>query len=209
MSQFAIERFFNVGNFDRLGLEKRRSGLGCPEKDPKSVSIGVQPGSADLINITLLLTAVGIDPAQVRLVTFKGGGPARNAVLGGTVDVGLVGAEGFLPLRSRVVPLMLFNDERLADWADVQTITEYAKAKNLTVEWVPGSQRGWVLPAGVGKQNPAIRAKWVDAIEKAMNDPQWIALAKEQQLPNFGMALKSHNSLFSTARKRSLSTLIY
>jgi Uncharacterized protein conserved in bacteria len=103
--------------------------LDALKKDPKSVSIGVQPGSADLINITLLLTAVGIDPAQVRLVTFKGGGPARNAVLGGTVDVGLVGAEGFLPLRSRVVPLMIFNDERLADWADVQTITEYAKAK--------------------------------------------------------------------------------
>jgi tripartite-type tricarboxylate transporter receptor subunit TctC len=158
--------------------------LDALKKDPKSVSIGVQPGSADLINITLLLRAAGIDPTQVRLVTFKGGGPARNAVLGGTVDVGLVGAEGFLPLRSRVVPLMLFNDERLPAWADVQTVTEYAAAKNLNVEWVPGSQRGWVLPAGVGKQNPAIRARWVDAIQKAMNDPQWIAMAKELQLPN-------------------------
>jgi len=158
--------------------------LDALKKNPKSVSIGVQPGSADLINITLLLRAVGIDPAQVRIVTFKGGGPARNAVVGGTVDVGLVGAEGFLPLKSRVVPLMLFNDERLDDWANVPTVIEYAKANKLTVEWVPGSQRGWVLPAEVGKKNPAIRAKWVEALEKATNDPQWIAMAKELKLPN-------------------------
>lgn len=158
--------------------------LDALKKNPKSVSIGVQPGSADLINITLLLRAAGIDPAQVRIVTFKGGGPARNAVVGGTVDVGLVGAEGFLPLKSRVVPLMLFNDERLAEWADVPTVVEYAKANKLTVEWVPGSQRGWVLPAEVGKKNPAIRAKWVEALEKATNDPQWIAMAKELKFPN-------------------------
>lgn len=158
--------------------------LDALKKNPKSVSIGVQPGSADLINITLLLRAAGIDPAQVRIVTFKGGGPARNAVVGGTVDVGLVGAEGFLPLKSRVVPLMLFNDERLSDWADVPTVVEYAKAKKLNVEWVPGSQRGWVLPAEVAKRHPEIRAKWIEAIKNATNDPQWIATAKEQKFPN-------------------------
>jgi putative tricarboxylic transport membrane protein len=155
------------------------------KQNPKSVSIGVQPGSTDLINITLLLRAAGIDPAQVRLVTFKGGGPTRNAVVGGTVDVGLVGAEGFLPLRSRVVPLMLFSDERLPEWADVPNVVEYSKSKKFNnVEWVPGSQRGWVLPAAVAKNNPQARAKWLDAIQKASQDPQWIVTAKEQQFPN-------------------------
>ena len=67
--------------------------LDALKKDPKSVSIGVQPGSADLINVTLLLRAYGIDPKQVRIVTFAGGGPTRNAVIGKTVDVGVVGAE--------------------------------------------------------------------------------------------------------------------
>jgi putative tricarboxylic transport membrane protein len=158
--------------------------IGALKKDPKSVSIGVQPGSTDLINITLLLRAAGIDPTQVRFVTFKGGGPARNAILGGTVDVGLVGAEGFLPLKSRIVPIMLFNNERLADWANVPTVIDYAKANKLNIEWVPGSQRGWVLPAEVGKRNPAIRAKWIEALQKATNDPQWVAMAKELKLPN-------------------------
>ena len=159
--------------------------LAALKADPKSVSIGLQPGSADLINITLLLRAVGIDPTQVRMVTFKGGGPTRNAVVGGTVDVGLVGAEGFLPLRSKIIPLMLFNDEPMSDWENVPIVVEYAKANKIeNLEWVPGSQRGWVLPAEVAKSNPEARKKWIDAIQNAANDPQWIEMAKELQLPN-------------------------
>ncbi len=154
------------------------------KKDPKSVSIGVQPGSADLINITLLLKSAGIDPKQVRIVTFKGGGPTRNAVLGGTVDIGLVGAEGWVALKSRIDPLMIFSDAREPDWKDVPTVEEFGKANKINVEWVPGSQRGWTLSAEVGKKNPAVRAKWIEVIQKAMNDPQWIATANELKYPN-------------------------
>lgn len=154
------------------------------KKDPKSVSIGVQPGSADLINITLLLRAEGINPSQVRIVTFKGGGPTRNAILGRTVDVGLVGAEGFVFLKSRIDPLTIFADERVPEWKEVPVIEEYAKARKLNIDWVPGSQRGWVLAAEVGKRNPQIRARWVDAIKKAMEDPQWLAVASESSYPN-------------------------
>ncbi|MGA1336911.1 MAG: Bug family tripartite tricarboxylate transporter substrate binding protein, partial [Burkholderiaceae bacterium] len=134
------------------------------KKDPKSVSIGVQPGSNDLINIMLLLKGAGVDTSKVRIVTFKGGGPTRNAVLGGTVDIGLVGAEGWIALKSRIDALMVFNDERLPDWKDVPNVEEFAKANKFDVEWVPGSQRGWTLAAEVGKKNPAVRAKWIEVI---------------------------------------------
>jgi putative tricarboxylic transport membrane protein len=154
------------------------------KKDPKSVSIGVQPGSADLINITLMLRANGIDPKDVRIVTFKGGGPTRNAVLGGTVDIGLVGAEGWVALKSRIDALMIFTDERLDDWKDIPTVVEYAKENKVDIEWVPGSQRGWTLSAEVGKQNPQARAKWVDVIQQAMKDPKWIETSNELKYPN-------------------------
>jgi putative tricarboxylic transport membrane protein len=174
------------------------------KQDPKSVSIGVQPGSADLINITLMLKAHGIDPAKVRIVTFKGGGPTRNAVLGGTVDIGLVGAEGWVALTSRIDALMVFTDERLPSWKDTPTVEEYAKANKMTIEWVPGSQRGWTLAAEVGQKNPQVRAKWVDVIQKAMNDPKWIETATELKYPNpwYGpeksqaMYLKGSETLF-------------
>ena len=112
------------------------------KQDPKSVSIGVQPGSNDLINITLLLKGAGIDTKAVRIVNFKGGGPTRNAVVGNTVDIGLVGAEGWVALAPRIKALLNFSDERLDDWKDVPTVEEFAKENKLKVEWVPGSQRG-------------------------------------------------------------------
>lgn len=154
------------------------------KQDPKSVSIGVQPGSNDLINITLLLQGAGIDPKAVRIVNFKGGGPTRNAVVGNTVDIGLVGAEGWVALAPRIKALLNFSDERLDDWKDVPTVEEFAKENKISVDWVPGSQRGWTLATEVGKKNPAVRAKWIDAIQKAVKDPEWQAAAAKQKFPN-------------------------
>jgi tripartite-type tricarboxylate transporter receptor subunit TctC len=154
------------------------------KKDPKSVSIGVQPGSADLINVTLLLNAAGVDTKAVRIVTFKGGGPTRNAVVGKTVDIGLVGAEGWVALKPRINPLMIFSDERDSEFKDTPIIEEFAKENKMAIEWVPGSQRGWTLSAEVGKKNPAVRARWIEAIQKAMQDPQWVVTANELKYPN-------------------------
>jgi tripartite-type tricarboxylate transporter receptor subunit TctC len=79
---------------------------------------------------------------------------------------------------------MIFSDEREPDFKDTPIIEEFAKANKLAIEWVPGSQRGWTLSAEVGKKNPAVRARWIEAIQKAMNDPQWIATANELKYPN-------------------------
>lgn len=191
---------FKVGDFDVLNLpssdysllataadskfKSMQQVLDALKKDPKSVSVGVQPGSNDLINISLLLGAAGIDIKQVRVVTYKGGGPTRNAVVGNTVDIGLVGAEGWIALKGKVAPLLVFNDERLEDWKDIPTVEELAKANKFEVDWVPGSQRGWTLATEVGKQHPEVRAKWIEAIQKAMQDPKWIETAEKLKYPN-------------------------
>jgi tripartite-type tricarboxylate transporter receptor subunit TctC len=153
------------------------------KKDPKSISIGVQPASADLMNLALLLQAEKINIKDVRVVTFTGGGPARNAVLGGTVDVGLVGAEGFVPIKNRIRGLVLFDDQRDPEFADTPQIEEYAKKRSLSIEWVPGSQRGWVLPATLKSKYPDRHAILVKAITDASKDPEFIAAAKAQALP--------------------------
>ena len=153
------------------------------KKDPKSISIGVQPASADLMNLALLLQAEKINIKDVRVVTFTGGGPARNAVLGGTVDVGLVGAEGFVPIKNRIRGLVLFDDQRDSEFADTPHIEEYEKKRNLSLDWVPGSQRGWVLPATLKSKYPDRHAILVKAITDASKDPEFIAAAKAQALP--------------------------
>ncbi len=75
--------------------------------DPTSLSIGVQPASADYANLMLTMQAAGIDPTKLRIVTYDGGGPNRNATAGGQVDVGFVGGEGFLPLKDKIKPLAM------------------------------------------------------------------------------------------------------
>lgn len=153
------------------------------KKDPKSVSVGVQPASADLLNLALLLQAEKINIKDVRVVTFTGGGPARNAVLGGTVDVGLVGAEGFIPVKNRIRGLVLFDDQRDPEFADTVNIEEYAKKRSLSIEWVPGSQRGWAVPTSLKNKYPDRHAILVKAISEASRDPEYIAAAKTQSLP--------------------------
>lgn len=153
------------------------------KKDPKSVSIGVQPASADLMNLTLLLNSFNIDIKNVRVVTFTGGGPARNAVLGGTVDVGLVGAEGFLPIKERIRGLALFDKKRSPDFPNVPSIEELGKKYKFVADYVPGSQRGWALHATMKTKNPKQYAALVKAITQASKDPEFIKIAKGQSLP--------------------------
>lgn len=153
------------------------------KKDPKSVSIGVQPASADLMNLALLLNSYNIDIKNVRVVTFSGGGPARNAVLGGTVDVGLVGAEGFIPIKERIRGLALFDKVRSPDFPNVPSIAELGKKEKFVPEFVPGSQRGWVLHSTMKTKNPTQHAALVKAITQASKDPEFIKVSKAQSLP--------------------------
>jgi tripartite-type tricarboxylate transporter receptor subunit TctC len=158
--------------------------LDALKKDPKSVSFGVQPGSADLMNLSLLLQNAGVDAKEVRIVTFTGGGPTRNAVIGGTVDAGLVGAEGWVALKPKVRSLLVFADDKVENFKEVQTIMEFGKERKIQSDWVPGSQRGWVVPATLKTAFPARRTKLIEALKKAGEDPEWVKLADAQEFPN-------------------------
>lgn len=64
-----------------------------------------------------------------------------------------------------------------------RTLTSTKKKRNLSIEWVPGSQRGWVLPATLKSKYPDRHAILVKAITDASKDPEFIAAAKAQALP--------------------------
>ena len=146
--------------------------------DPSSLSIGVQPASADYANLVLTLRAAGIDPAAVRIVTYDGGGPARNATAGGQVDVGFVGAEGFLPLKDKIKPLAVYAAEAPEWWPDLQTIAE----AGIETDFVEGSQRGWAVATKLKEEQPEVYAKLRDAIERVSKDPAVIEALTKQEL---------------------------
>jgi len=158
--------------------------LDALKKDVKSVSFGVQPGSADLMNLTLMLQNSGIDAKDVRIVTFTGGGPTRNATIGGTVDAGLVGAEGWVALKPKIRSLLVFSEDKVENFTDVPTILDLSKERKVPSDWVPGSQRGWVVPTALRSAFPARRARLIEALKKAGEDPEWVKLADAQEFPN-------------------------
>lgn len=163
--------------------------------DPTSLSIGVQPASADLVNLMILMDANGIPRDGLRIVTFDGGGPARNAVAGGVVDIGLVGGEGFLPLADKVVPLLTYDKVQRDNWGG-KLVTDVSGPE---ARFVFGSQRGWGVHGTLPTENPDVYAKILTAIEETSKDPKVIEALTSQQLATTWYGPEESNAQLATA----------
>jgi putative tricarboxylic transport membrane protein len=153
------------------------------KEDAGSLSVGLQPASADLVNFSILCEANDIDMEAVRMVTYDGGGPARNAVAGGVVDIGLVGGEGFLPLSEQIRPLLTFDTRQRDNWEDAS--------------FVVGSQRGFGLHASMQESNPEAFRILVEAIETASKNPAAIEALTTQQLATDWYGPEESNQMLS------------
>ncbi|MGG5889587.1 Bug family tripartite tricarboxylate transporter substrate binding protein [Falsiroseomonas sp. HC035] len=169
------------------------------KRDPRSLSIGVQPASADLINMALFLQAHGIDRSRVRVVTYDGGGPARTATAGGHVDIGFVGGEGFLPIKDRIRPLLLFSDEKSTDYPDAPLLTDHARAAGFEPQSVDGSQRGFVVLKRFVEAQPDRYRILLRAIEAATKDPECVASLTNQQLATTWYGPEASNRAYLTS----------
>jgi putative tricarboxylic transport membrane protein len=189
---------FTVEDFRMLNLPSRDYTLGATaagsqiesweqvidslKSDPTSVSLGVQPGSADFLNLMLVIDAEDIDREALRIVTYDGGGPARTAAAGGHVDVSFVGAEGFLPLADQIRPLIVFSDDPFPGFDDTETIAQYAADKGIEAQSVPGSMRGWVVSRQLMEEHPDRYEAILGAVEQASTREDSIAALEGQQL---------------------------
>ena len=160
--------------------------------DPGSLSIGVQPASADYANLVLTMQAADIDVEKLRIVTYDGGGPNRNATAGGQVDVGFVGGEGFLPLKEKITPLALFSAEKVDWFPDAPLITD----SGLQTDFVEGSQRGWAVSTALVNEQPEIYKVLEDAVSKASQDSEAVAALQKQQLSTTWFGPEASNKAF-------------
>lgn len=165
-------------------------------RDPRSLSVGIQPASADLVNLALLMQASGIDRSRMRIVTYDGGGPARTATMGGHVDIGLVGGEGFLPVTDRIRPLLVFAEEKVEGFEEARLITDYAKADGFAPEFVDGSQRGFVVTRRFRERAPERYRFLEQVIERTTKDPECLAALKGQQLATTWYGPEASNAAY-------------
>jgi putative tricarboxylic transport membrane protein len=168
------------------------------KEDPASLSIGVQPASADYANLILAMRASGIDPAGLRIVTYDGGGPARNATAGAQVDVGFVGGEGFLPLKDRIKPLAIFAAGPVEWFPEAPTIA----TTGVKTDFVEGSQRGWVVPTALKNEQPEIYTFIEGAVERASKNPEAIQALQTQQLATTWYGPQASNEAYLTNAKK-------
>ncbi len=147
------------------------------KKDPGSVKWGGgSRGSTEHIAAAMIARAVGVDPAKINYVAFRGGGEATAAILGGNVTVGGSGYSEFAEYikTGKMRAIAVTSDARLKG-IDVPTLKEQG------INVVIGNWRGVYGAPGI---TPTQRKELTDMIVKATKSKAWAeALEKNAWTP--------------------------
>ncbi|MDR6215005.1 tripartite tricarboxylate transporter substrate-binding protein [Paracidovorax wautersii] len=151
------------------------------KKDPGSVKWGGgSRGSTEHIAAAMIAREVGVDPAKINYVAFRGGGEAIAAILGGNVTIGGGGYSEMAEYinTKKMVPVAVTSGERLKG-SSVPTLKE----QGVNVEI--GNWRGVYAPPGITADQrnalidmvlKATKSKaWAEALEKNDWTPAWMA----------------------------------
>ncbi len=149
------------------------------KKDPGSIKWGGgSRGSTEHIAAAMIAREVGVDPAKINYVAFRGGGEAISAILGGNVTVGGSGFSEFAEYiaTGKMKPIGVTSAQRLKGAASsIPTLKE----QGINVEI--GNWRGVYGAPGLSK---AQRDELVAQIEKATKSKAWAeALQKNDWTP--------------------------
>ena len=136
------------------------------KKDPGSVKWGGgSRGSTEHIAAAMIARAVGVDPAKINYVAFRGGGEATAAILGGNVTVGGSGYSEFSEYikAGKMRAIGVTSGARLKG-IDVPTL------KELGIDVEIGNWRGVYGAPGI---TPAQRKDLIAALEKTFKHKSW------------------------------------
>ena len=116
------------------------------KKDPGSVKWGGgSRGSTEHIAAAMIARDVGVDPAKINYVAFRGGGEATAAILGGNVTVGGSGYSEFAEYinTGKMRAIAVTSDARLKG---VNT-TRHSRASSIRRRWRGDCCCGrWAIP---------------------------------------------------------------
>ena len=136
------------------------------KKDPGSVKWGGgSRGSTEHIAAAMLAREVGVDPAKINYVAFRGGGEAIAAILGGNVTVGGSGYSEFAEyIKTGKMKAIAVTSEARLKGIDVPTMKE--QGYNVVI----GNWRGVY---GAGGITPQQRKDLIETIVKATKTKSW------------------------------------
>ncbi|MDO5624008.1 MAG: tripartite tricarboxylate transporter substrate binding protein [Pseudomonadota bacterium] len=148
------------------------------KKDPGSVKWGGgSRGATEHIAAAMIAREVGVDPARINYVAFRGGGEATASILGGNVTIGGSGYSEFSEYiaTGKMKPVAVTSAQRLAAAKDIPTLKELG----LNVEI--GNWRGVFGGAGI---SPEQRKLLIDRVVATTKTAEWKeALQKNDWTP--------------------------
>ena len=142
------------------------------KKDPGSIKWGGgSRGSTEHIAAAMIARAVGVDPAKINYVAFRGGGEAISAILGGNVTVGGSGFSEFAEYiaTGKMKPIAVTSAQRLAG-SSVPTLKE----QGIDVEI--GNWRGVYGAPGISREQ---RDALIAVLDKAVKSKSWAEAMKK------------------------------
>lgn len=142
------------------------------KKDPGSIKWGGgSRGSTEHIAAAMIARAVGVDPAKINYVAFRGGGEAISAILGGNVTVGGSGFSEFAEYiaTGKMKPIAVTSAQRLAG-SNVPTLKE----QGIDVEI--GNWRGVYGAPGISREQ---RDALIASLDKAVKSKSWAEAMKK------------------------------
>lgn len=137
--------------------------------DPSKMTVagGSAPGSMDHLVAILPAYKYGIDPKQVKYVSYDGGGEALTALLGGNADV--IGTDvsslGEYLKAGKIRILGVSSPERLGgDFKDIPTLKEQGLDADFLI---------WRGIFGPKEMSADAKAFWDDALKKLSESAEW------------------------------------
>ena len=131
-------------------------------KEPGAITVGMSSLGGD--DHFFLIRLQNDSQAKYTIVPFKGSAPARTAVMGGHVSMGIFNLSEVLGFRDDLNIVGVARPERSDLAPNVPTFTEQG------FKVVSGSMRGFVAPANLPKD---VETKLVNAFKKAYQDPEF------------------------------------
>jgi tripartite-type tricarboxylate transporter receptor subunit TctC len=160
----------NVVNDPNVIVTSKGTGIDTLEKliskakaEPGAVTVGMSSlGGDDHFTLIKLQKQTN---TEFTIVPFKGSAPARTAVMGGHVIMGILNVSEVAKFKDELNILGVAQAERSEFAPDVPTFKE--QGLNL----INGSMRGIIAPKGLPKD---VEAKLINAFKQAAKDPEFL-----------------------------------
>ena len=161
--------------------------------NPGSVSWGGgSAGGTDHILAGLVAKAIGVEPAKVNYVPFKGGGEAVAAIIGGHVTAGISGLSEF---RQHIQS----GKMRALAVSSPKAIEGIASLKEQGIDVELSNWRGIFAAPGI---TPAQRDALVKAVEAGVKHPSWKESLKKNDWEDFVLTGDAYAKFVEAENKR-------